>query len=80
METLIYKGGDAAFKQIDSGDEYIFVSIWGVVDILLRSDNGKKVIFLIFSLHFCLFFDIYFLSAAPKKLIFPKLKKEKKNK
>ena len=27
IETLIYKGGDPAYKQIDAGDEYIFVSV-----------------------------------------------------
>ena len=53
IETLIYKGGDPAFKQIDAADEYIFVSMTGVVDIL-RSERGVKVVFGFLSLSFSL--------------------------
>jgi hypothetical protein len=42
VDDLIYKGGDSALKQIDGMEEYIFVSVVGIVEVL-RTERGVEV-------------------------------------
>ena len=41
VDDLIYKGGDSALKQIDGMEEYIFVSVVGIVEVL-RTERGVE--------------------------------------